>query len=226
MLLPASILLITVFCLPFVMGQWHVVLYTVAVFLLGISLYAALQLARRSGAVRFEHSESLSQDIWRPITLSVALAALPSFLVAVAIRSILPKLHVLPLGCCIAAAGLAISAMFMVVVTRVLKLEVEACHSLHGGGGIAGMPVPPGPGTLRHPHLASIPEADAAAQAPLMRAFLQDSLVSVEDEKALLAHSDSQNSLSEDATGADEHVVLGDVPGGNAPDEHLLVDRS
>ena len=232
MLLPASMLLFAVFFLPFVMGQWHVMLYTVAVFLLGISLYAALQLARRSGAVRFEHSDSLSQDRWRPSTLSLALAALPSFLVAVALRSAFPKLHALRLGCCIGAAVLVISAAFRVVVARALRREAEAFHGLHGDGAAAGVTGAAGAGMsgrlsgqLRHPILESIPETDAGTQAPLMKAFLQDSLVSVEDGKALLEPSASQSSLCEHGSAADEHVSMGGVSGESAPEAPSLLDR-
>lgn len=227
MLLPASMLLFAVLFLPFVMGQWNVVLYTVAVFLLGISLYAALQLARRSGAVRFEHSDSLSQDRWRPSTLSLALAALPSFLVAVALRSALPKLHALRLGCCIAAAVLVISATLRVVVARALRREAEEFHGLHGDGAAAGGTGAAGAGMsgCLSGQLRSIPETDAGTQAPLMKAFLQDSLVSVEDGKALLEPSDSQSSLCEDGNVADEHVSLGGVSGGSAPEAPSLLDR-
>lgn len=198
MLLPAICLLITVFSLPFVLRQWHVVVYTVAVFLLGISLYAALQLLRRSGAVHFEYSESLSKDRWRPQTLSVALAALPTFLLTIALRMALPKQPILLVVCCGAAVCLVTTSVFMVVVTRGLKREEDDYHRLHGVSAVAGVSVATGggmsrglSGTLRPSHLESIPETDAASQAPLMRAFLQDSLVSVEDENALLAHSDT-----------------------------------
>lgn len=211
MLLPASILLITVFSLPFVLRQWHVVFYTLAVFLLGVSLYAALQLLRRSRVVNFEHSESLSQDRWRSQTLAVALAALPTFLFSISLGTALPHLSLLLLVCCTAAVGAAISATFMMVVTRALKREPDPCSGPHGGA-VAGVSVAAGCGisrvlsaTLRPGQgassLESIPETDAAAQAPLMRAFLQDSLISVEDEKALFAHSASQNGSHGDDDG-------------------------
>jgi hypothetical protein len=214
MLLPASLLLITVFTLPFVLRRWHVVCYTVAVFLLGVSLYAALQLLRRSGAVRFEHSDSLSQDRWRPLTLSVALAAFPSFLVTVGVLSGLPKLHALLVLCCTAAAVLLFTTMFLVVVKRGLKQEVDGRYGSHGAGPGSGVGWAIG-GVMSRTvssaaaNLESIPESDAAMQAPLMRAFLQDSLVHLEDEKALLVRSESNS--TDHGVAPIEELTTGDV---------------
>jgi hypothetical protein len=201
MLLPASILLMTVLALPFVLRQWHVVYYTTAVFFLGVSLYAALQVLRRSGAVQFEHSDSLSRDRWQPLTLSIALATLPSFLVTVGVLKALPHPHWLHVLSCTAAAMLLFTTAFLVIVKRGLKQEVDGQHGLHGVGLGSGVGWAIGGFMPRavsgSANLESIPEYDAAAQSPLMRAFLQDSLVHVEDEK-VLAHSENHSPSCED----------------------------
>lgn len=214
MLLPASGLLVTLILLHVVMRQWHVVLYTVAVLLLGISLYAGLQMLRRAGTVQFEYSESLSRDRWRPGTLSMALAALPTFLVGVVLESVL-HLSGLPLVLCTAAAGVGIISVVLLLIPRMLKREgdwhygpyaalngatASGVPGAHAGGLSRGVSAA-WPGTLQ-----SIPETDAA-QAPLMRAFLQDSLVSVSGEKGLLDQpADQSNGCDDDCVGVDADV--------------------
>lgn len=214
MLLPASGLLVTLILLHIVMRQWHVVLYTVAVLLLGISLYAGLQMLRRTGTVQFEYSESLSRDRWCPGTLSVALAALPTFLVGVVLESVL-HLSGLPLVLCTAAAGVGIILVVLLLIPRMLKREgdwhygpyaalngatASGVPGAHAGGLSRGVSAA-WPGTLQ-----SIPETDAA-QAPLMRAFLQDSLVSVNGEKGLLDQpADQSSGCDDDCVGVDADV--------------------
>lgn len=181
MLLPASALLLTVILLPFIMGQRHVVLYTIGVLLLGVSLYAVLQLVRRCRFVRFEPSEALAEDRWRPEGLAAALVAFPAFGGALALDAFTPLDAVLSAALAAAAALIAAGALTFVVVV-LLRRETLVNTAVAAGGGADGGG---GSGAALGRGLTSIPEAAGKVEAPLMQAFLHDSVVNVESMSSL-----------------------------------------
>jgi hypothetical protein len=223
MLVPASALLLTVFVLPFAQRQWSVVLYTAGVALLGVSLYALLQLLRRANWARFELSEALACDRWRPEALALAIAAFPAYLAAIVLHVTLKSTYpVLFVACVGAAGGLVGAGMLMFVIVCALRRESSMAAPLLPGsfasGGLAGQ------SPLRAPNLESIPEA-SAAEAPLMHAFLQDALVSVEDIKSLGEQAAAGNGLCSGAADG-MHAARGDEgPGEEGRDEHVHFAR-
>jgi hypothetical protein len=162
MLLPASALLLTVLVLPALERQWRIGLYTVGVALLGCCAYAALQLLRRLRLVSFCHNDAISNQRWRNEGLALALAAFPAYIAG----NVLRFAFGLPAGVA-AGAGLCVGCLLAVGVTAGLgwalrnednQVNMERDHST----------------------LLSIPES--GAEAPLMRAFLQDSIVHSDQE--------------------------------------------
>jgi predicted permease len=82
MLLPASVLLLTVLAIPMLQHQWALIVYTFGVVLLGFFLYAALQVARRLG-VSFFHNPTVSCDVWTSSAITASCAALPAYVCGV-----------------------------------------------------------------------------------------------------------------------------------------------
>eukprot|EP00892_Ulva_mutabilis_P001477 jgi/Ulvmu1/1132/UM107_0005.1 len=215
MLLPASALLLTVILLPFIMGQTHVVLYTLGVALLGVSLYAALQLMRRCRVVHFEPSDALASDHWRPEGLAAALLAFPAFITGLALVAFTPLDAVLAAALAAAAALIAAGALTFVVVVLLrrevlVNTAVAAAGGVDGGGGAA---------AAGSHGLSSIPEAPGPGEQPLMQAFLRDAIVNVESLASLQRAGGGTSdgiSGSSSARGSDD----GDAGGGNGADAH------
>ena len=165
MLLPASLLLATVLALPVLQHQWVIVLYTFGVLLLGCFLYAVLQLLRRCRVVIFVHNPEVSTGRWRAGALAAALTALPTFLFAVLIY-VYVRLDAGACAACAIGAGCVLGTAVWGGVCLALRLEDTFLGSRDLGERYS-------------THLLSIPEA--GQEAPLMRAFLRDSM----------AHNDS-----------------------------------
>lgn len=211
MLLPASLLLLAVIVLPFVMGQRHVVLYTVGVFLLGVTLHAVLQLMRRCRVVRFEPTEALAADRWRPESLAVALVACPAFCAALALNAF-TRLDAVLSAAAAATAALIIAGGLTFAVVVALRRETLVNAAVAAGAAAAGAAAAAADGPTGG--LTSIPEANANAEPRLMQAFLRDSIVNVESLSSLQQQSEASEgtspAASEDgsAAGAAERVGL------------------
>lgn len=172
MLLPASLLLLTVLALPVLQHQWVIVLYTFGVLLLGFALYAVLQLLRRCRVVAFVHNPEVTMGRWSAGALAASLTAFPTFLLAVAIYAYV-RLDVGAAVACAIGAGCVIGAAVWGCVQLALRLEADRLGSRDLGERYS-------------THLLSIPEA--GQEAPLMRAFLRDSIVHNDSAEWNFAH--------------------------------------
>ena len=162
MLLPASALLLTVLVLPALQHQWRINLYTLGVVLLGVFLYALLQLLRRARTVAFCQNDTIARERWRPETLALALCALPGYLAALACSS-LARMSAGVAAACGLAVGCILACFVVVGTTWALAREDEP-SSMDGERTV----------------LSSIPEN--GDEAPLLRAYLHDSVVTAEDK--------------------------------------------
>lgn len=163
MLLPAAVLLLMVLVLPALQRQWRINLYTLGVILLGVFLYALLQLLRRTRAVAFCQNDTLARERWRPETLALALCALPGYLAALTLNG-LTGLSAGVAAACGLAVGCILACFVVVGTTWVLAREDEPL-SMDGDRTV----------------LTSIPE-NGGDEAPLLRTFLHDSVVTAEDK--------------------------------------------
>lgn len=167
MLTPASALLATVLVLPAIQKQWRIGIYTVGVALLGVGSYALLQILRRFRVVRFCSNDSLDVERWSAPTLALALSALPGYAVCVALRSAAGASLGVALGGGL-ASGCLLCAALVIALTHAIERDDTKAQAHMDRDRSA---------------LLSIPEVGPSApQAPLMRAFLRDSVVHADQE--------------------------------------------
>ena len=162
MLLPASALLLTVLVLPAIQRQWRIGAYTLGVAMLGCCLYALLQVLRRTKKISFFHNDALDAERWSVEALTLALCTFPSYLVVVVLRTAFG----LSFGIAAAvgfAAGCVLACAVVITLTWALSAEDDQVNMIRDRS-----------------VLLSIPEV--GEQAPLMRAFLRDSVVNSEEQ--------------------------------------------
>jgi hypothetical protein len=148
--------------LPLMLLPASALLLTLGVALLGACAYALLQLLRRLRTLSFCHNDAIAIERWPAEYLAIALCAFPAYLVGV----FLFGMGHFSIGVSVGAGfacGCILACIGVVLLNHMLSREDEQVNMARD-----------------HSILLSIPES--GVEAPLMRAFLHDSIVHADQE--------------------------------------------